>query len=114
MNLILYAIKEKGTDNYLPSHRGTGYTFDEPELNGGKYGPRLHISKRAAINTLSAWCIGNWDKKPHYNFEKETTNFSQVVRQRTVDQKERVKETMEIISFKLVKLKYDAILIKEL
>jgi len=58
-----YAIRQVGTSNYLPEHGSNkyGYSRDNPEFNGGLYGPRLFKDKISAIRVIS-----NWKQGEHY------------------------------------------------
>lgn len=50
-----YAIREKGTQRYLPERWGTGYTQAEPSAGPQ---PRLLQTERAAHLALTAWAKG--------------------------------------------------------
>jgi hypothetical protein len=55
----VYAIREKGTDKYLPQLKNKrGYSHYEPLPNGGKLGPRLFMSRHAATVALTVWKKG--------------------------------------------------------
>lgn len=57
-----FAIREEGTNRYMPAHKTGkgGFSHDEPQENGGEFGPRLLHSKRAANAAISNWRQGYW------------------------------------------------------
>ena len=61
----VYAIRERGTEKYLPGlkrgrMRTRGFSFTEPIE--GEF-PRLFPTKRSAENALTAWLQGQWEMK---------------------------------------------------
>lgn len=67
-----YAIRKKGTDLYFPSgdQKGAfrrGFSWKDPEVNGGPQGPRLFLSLQSARNALTMWCQGAWKNEKSYS-----------------------------------------------
>ena len=66
----VYAIRQVGTSNYLPSRVGgkaRNFSDARLELDGGRWGPRLFGTKRGAINAKSAWLAGLWSVQWRHN-----------------------------------------------
>lgn len=57
MSRVVYAIRQKGTNCYLPAAR-IGHTYDEP-VSICHATPRLFDTKRAALAALTAWAKGH-------------------------------------------------------
>lgn len=101
--MIIYAIRLKGTDKYLPYWYKEGnrikkgsYSFTEPT---NEIPPRFFVTKASAVNALTAWLSGKWAWRganyidgPEYNLEPKTITT-------------RKKELMEIVSFKIKEIK---------
>jgi hypothetical protein len=64
-----WAIREVGTNKYLPAGRKTGFTHDEP-VDASKKPPRLFTSSQAAIYALAWWMKGKVTLHSRY-----TSNF---------------------------------------
>jgi hypothetical protein len=107
----VYAIRRKGTNDYLPSRRDgkfrrrAGYSADEPILGGGEYGPRLFFKKVSAERALTAWLQGIWKatKEFHGDFGGFGNDFDIVV-ETEAPPAPRVRAEMEIVSFALRKI----------
>jgi len=54
----VFALRKRGTHEYMPARKGRGYSNDEPVEGGGPPGPRLFMSEIAARNALSQWRRG--------------------------------------------------------
>lgn len=100
-NMFVYAIRLKNTKKYLPAYwedrinkRITrGFSNTEPT---DKVPPRLHFTKKAAENALTAWLQGVWEPKSSTNSYGE---YDYDCGPMTI--KGRIKEDMEIVCFKL-------------
>lgn len=108
----VYAIRRKGTDDYLPSRREgkyvvrSGYTHDEPIKGGGEYGPRLFFKELSAERALAAWLQGVWTaKKEFYPFElgEFGPDYDLVVA--ATPAPDRSRENMEIVPFRLMPIR---------
>jgi hypothetical protein len=107
--VMIYAIRRKGTHDYLPSRRDGkvvtryGFTGDEPILFGGEYGPRLFFKEVSARRALAAWLAGVWKAKRSSSggidhlFEAE---YEVVIDTQPPPQPRR-REDMEIVPFDL-------------
>lgn len=60
-----YAIRHKPSGYFLPFTTTRTHSHNAPELNGGKFGPRLHYRRRSVINALSAYMQGKFE--PHHD-----------------------------------------------
>jgi hypothetical protein len=97
-----YAIRKRGTNLYLPRAKN-GHSYVEPEVNGGALGPRLVVSRRAAVSILSQWLRGH--HAPHYETESEGwehPSYTVCVGTEVEHQPHRKAEEMEIVEFDLV------------
>lgn len=92
--LYCYAIRERGTERYLPElkTRGRGYSWTDLELDGGQYGPRLHFTEQAARNARSAWRRGQVE----VTYLSEGQPFNQLI-----PKPERKLVSLEIVTFRL-------------
>lgn len=79
----VWAIRQKGTNNYLCYARNN-FTFHEPK--DASNGIRFHVTKRGAQNTLTTWLRGWW--MPGSYGHKE----------------HRKRENMEIVEYDLVEV----------
>lgn len=97
----VYAIRHKPTGHWLPGRRRRGYSHDEPELNGGKYGPRFFFSLPSARAALTAWLRGTF-KQEHsggHSLFGEDSDYDEWLE--VTPQPHRKREDMEIVKFKL-------------
>lgn len=107
--MVVYAICVKGTGKYLPAKRdgrgrGRGFSWDEPEQGGGKYGPRLHGTLVGARNTLVSWLHGPYKNvSVQYSFDSDPEWETRAVEPSALSP--RRSEDMEIVQFILTPLK---------
>ena len=99
--MTVYAIREKGTDKYLPNGifskgrlRPKGFSHTE---SSNTLFIRLFPTEKSARNSLVMWLQGKW--KGNYNSIKDEIylDFDSVP--------ERKRENMEIVKFRLVEIK---------
>lgn len=95
MNTVLYAIRHKHTQLYMPDRQGKGYSNDEPT---SKDRPRLFWKRKAAEAALAAWLKGRWVKKFSWchRWDEGVDDELEIV-----PVAGRVKEDMEIIPMSL-------------
>jgi hypothetical protein len=98
----VYAIRVKGTDQYLPERkRGRGYSWDEP-VSLKDVPPRFYFSRKSAEASLRQWLRGKhvmhrgggqlgWDGVEDYYEDIEI-----------VPQPNRVAADMEIVYFEAI------------
>jgi hypothetical protein len=102
--ISVYAIREKGTDKYLPGlKRGRvrlrGFSFTEP-VSGEA--PRIFHTKQSARNALTAWLQGTWHTHTiSSGFYGEDTDV--YTEPKPVESRKR--ERMEIVEFNLVEVR---------
>lgn len=60
MRITVFAIREKGTNRYMPETHG-GYSFDNPVECGSGLLPRMFPSSKSAHCSLTQWLRGKHD-----------------------------------------------------
>ena len=90
--ITLWAIKEKGTGNFMPEIPGwkKAYTHHEPEPVT-KYPPRLFMRRQSAQIALTYWLQGTLVSR----YDDEGEGYLKLEAPVTP----RIKENMEIVSF---------------
>jgi hypothetical protein len=96
-----WAIRDKVTGGFLPRRRtGNGNSHSMPLPAGGKYGPRMFHSPRAAATALRCWLKGDWSTPHTY-----TSYFGEVDWEESMPPKtppvNRAESDMEIVRFTL-------------
>jgi len=101
--MILFAIKRKGIEEYLPARKkNRGFSWDEP-VHIHSLPPRLFTSWRSARNALTAWCMGIFKVSTGYTGGLDEGDWDHYI---DVDpQSHRHKEEMEIVKFRLMRIK---------
>lgn len=96
-----YAIREIGTEKYMPLHRGArrGFSHDNPTEGGGDYGPRLFDTAMGAKNAISGWCRGKFKNSVHDYGDGNTYEELEVE-----PVAGRHREKLEVVCFKLVEV----------
>lgn len=96
----VWALRNKETGLYIPmGEHGRNNSCMEPT---SKDRPRLHTSKRAAVNTLTAWLAGKWRWTTNKDWESGIAE-STLEPHKTITK--RIKEDIEIVEFELVEVK---------
>ena len=112
MSMRVFAIRRKGTEDYLPSRREgkyrrrAGFSADEPMPGGGEYGPRLFFKEGSAERALTAWLQGVWTATKE--FDSGVGSFSpefSIVVEVEPPLSPRRRDEMEIVPFQLKEIK---------
>ncbi len=101
--IILYAIRRKGTDKYLPvRERQYGHSFSEP-TSIEEAQPRLFFTDKSVKAALTSWLQGEHRKTRSggysYSGEYDYEEFIDVI-----PKKDRKRENMEIVEFNAIEV----------
>lgn len=94
----VFALRQIGTNKFMPARKGRGYSNDEPIENGGELGPRLFFSRIGARNALSQWRRGSVERRTI----DDGFDYDEVLR--VVPKPHRAALDIEIVEFDLIEV----------
>lgn len=99
MQIIYYAIREIGTNNYLPaSKRKSGFTHDEP-VDIYVHPPRIFKTKQHAQMALNWWIEGEFEQTSSVGYD---SFYEDEVSIDKIPGTERTNRKMEIVQIRLM------------
>lgn len=103
--LVMFAVGVEGTNLYLPARdTARGSSYDVPEEDGGRKGPRFFRTRRSASAALAAWKIGPWDPvKDSEQNEYTGESFSYTVGAEPQRDPERAATPLVVVEFELIR-----------